>query len=332
VLEEVDLLKKGKGELQMQLASLRKAHRAHLDTDHDVSAQLGKLKYQNEVNRDQKAAMGREIAQRDVMIKELRLDVDDLNNRIAELEIKLDQRTRVNGEAEYLRSTIRENDASHARDAETHQAAIHELELTVKRLTVERDVAVRANVHSGDHATRAQDLTEALTKREKMVTDLRQKMLEEQMRVTDLEDEVERLRELVNKENLDDIKEKLRAKSSDCDRFRTELKGTEHQLKLARSRLMTATNNGDLLRGAAHIVAPNEKCRLPKRVMACSGCYANNLPCDNGARCANCTLNNKKCARWRCSLKHKLMVCDRASCAPPHDPEGWLVSEPRPEW
>ncbi|KAI9874744.1 MAG: hypothetical protein M1823_007619, partial [Watsoniomyces obsoletus] len=107
------------------------------------------------------------------------------------------------------------------------------LEETVKRLTLERDQAVRAQVNSGDHALRAQNLADTLAKREKLITNLRQKTLEEQMRATDLEDELERLREQVDQGSIDDLKEKLREKTSQCDRYRTQLKASEQQFKLS---------------------------------------------------------------------------------------------------
>jgi antitoxin component of MazEF toxin-antitoxin module len=74
---------------------------------------------------------------------------------------------------------------------------IRRLEELVERITLERDDAVRAQINNGDHAVRAQNFADTLTKREKLITDLRQKNLEEQMRATDLEDEVERLKEQV---------------------------------------------------------------------------------------------------------------------------------------
>ncbi|KAH5430345.1 hypothetical protein HBI46_008540 [Parastagonospora nodorum] len=325
VLDELELVKRQKQEVEQQLATAQREHLAHLDEDHDNGAQLGKLKYQNEVNRNQKAAMSREIAKRDVKIKEQQLDIDNLDKKVTEIKDELERCSRVKGEVETLRK-------AHHLKAEQSVECARKIEAAMEQLRLERDAAVRANAHAGDHATRAQDLVETLTKREKMVTDLRQKLLEEQLRVTDFEDEVERLHELCNQENLDQVKKKLLEKTKDCDRFRTQLKLVEHHLKLSQSRLMTATNNGALLRGAAHIVAPNENCKLPKKVMSCSECYALNLPCDSGSRCRNCIESNKKCARWRCSLKHKLGVCERAPCAPPHDPDGWLVTEPRPEW
>lgn len=325
MLDELDLVSRQKQEVEEQLATAQKEHRAHLEEDHDNSAQLGKLKYQNEVNRDQKATMGREIALRDVKIKEQQLDNDNLDKRVTELQDELDRCSRVKGEVEFLRST-------HNHEAQQSVERIRDMEAAIEQLRSERDAAVHAKGQAGDHATRAQSLAEILTKREKMVTDLRQKLVEEHLRVTNLEDEVERLQELCNQERLDEVKEKLLDKTKDCDRFRNQLKLAENHLKLSQSRLLTATNNGALLRGAAHIVAPHENSKLPKKVMSCSECYSLNIPCDDGSRCRNCIESNKKCARWRCSLKHKLGVCERAPCAPPHDLDGWLVIEPRPQW
>ncbi|KAL5113150.1 hypothetical protein ACEQ8H_008985 [Pleosporales sp. CAS-2024a] len=317
-LGELDLAKEKKLKLEQQLADLQIQHRAHLDMAHDVSVQIGKLKYQNEVNRNLQATMGKEIAQRDITIKKNQLDIDSLNKTVARLEDELNRCAKVSGELEYLRSTINDIDKAHAQE--------------IQKLKVERDEAYRANSQAGEQVKRTQNLTDALARREKLLIQLRQEKLEEQIRVTNLEDEIERLQELVNQESLDDFKEKLREKSSQCDRFRSQLKNTEHQLELAQARLKTAANNGTLLHGAAHIVAPNKNSKLPKRVLACTECYAQNLPCDNGARCRNCLENNTKCARWRCSTKHRLMKCDRTPCTPPHDPEGWLVAEQRPEW
>jgi hypothetical protein len=329
----LDLLTKQKRQLESQVATLKSKQQILLDESHGVGLQLGKLRYQNEANRDQKAAMGRSLAQKDVEIRQQQLDMDNMNKRIAELEAEVKQCGKMIGEAEWLRSMITDTEAAHARDLEVQATAVRTLQETIERITSERDAALRAQVHVGDHVIRAQNLADTLSKREKLITDLRQKNLEEQMRVSDLEDEVERLQEKVNQESLDDFKEKLRDKSSQCDRFRTKLKETEHQLRLTQSRLMTAAKGGEFLRGGAHIVAPHEKSKLPKSVMPCSECYANNLTCDSTAHCRNCTERNTKCARWRCSLKQKLGECQMAPCALPHDVQGWLImTDARPQW
>jgi hypothetical protein len=331
--DELSLLMKQKRQLEGKLAGLERDNQAHLEEDHDVNTQLGKLRYQNEVNRDQKAAMGRLLAQKDVEIRQQELDIDNLRKRIVELEAEVQQCGKVIGESEQLRITTKANDAAHARDLEFQAGTVRDLQDMIERLTLDRDAALRAQAHARDHETRAQNLADTLSKREKYFTDLRQKYLEEQMRVTDLEDEVERLLEKVNQENLDEIQQKLQEKSSQCDRFRTQLKATEQQWKLSQSRLKTALNGGEALRGGAHLVAPHENGKLPKAVMPCSECYAKNIPCDNAARCRNCTENNHKCARWRCSLKQKLGECHMTPCMLPHDVQGWLImKDSRPQW
>lgn len=338
--KDLDTLREEKRQLEQGHARARRDHRALLEEDHDIGAQIGKLRYQNETNRDQKAAMGRALGIKDVEIKRLQLDIDNLNMQVVELQAEVNRRAQIGGETEWLRNVLgdkdaalREKTAAYDQDAEKHAAAIHMLQTTIERLTLELDVANQNANHAGDHAMHAQNLADMLTKREKFITELRQKNLDEQMRVTDLEDEVESLRKEVNQESLRDVKEKLREKSSQCDRFRTQLKGTEQQLKIVQSRLMTALKGGEVLRGGAHLVAPHESSRLPKLVMSCSECYASNKPCDNGARCRNCFECNTTCARWRCSMKHKLGECQMTPCSLPHDPQGWLVmSIARPEW
>jgi hypothetical protein len=331
--KEVATLKKQKRHLKNQLACTERQHNAHLDEDHDVGMQLGKLRYQNEANRDQKASMGRALSQKDVEIKKSQLDIDVLRKTVVNLEAEINQCAQIKGEAELLRNTLKDKDATHNHEIGTSAAAIAQLEETIERLTLERDAAVRAEAHAGDHATRVQNLVDTLAKREKFILNQRQQIMDEKLRVTHLEDEVERLREKVDQESLDDLKDKLREKTSQCDRYRTQLKGAEQQLKLSQARLKVAVGGGEALKGGAHLVAPNAKSTLPKVVMSCSECYALNLPCDNGARCRNCTDGNRKCARWRCSMKHKLGECHMAPCVLPHDSQGWLIMpDPRPEW
>lgn len=331
--DDLELLMRQKRELEAELASVRRGHQRLLDDDHDADARVGKLRYQNEANREQKASMGRSLAQKDVEIKKQQLDIDNLNTTIVELKSELADCAKNKGEAEFLRATIKDSDSAHGRELEAQAAALRDAKTNAERLAAELDTAIKTQAHAGDHAKRAQNLADTLAKREKVNMDLRQKIVEEQMKVMSLEEEVEQLQEKINRDSLDDLKEKLRDKSSQCDRFRTQLKGTEQQLKLAQSRLKAATQDGMLLRGAAHMVAPDPKSKLPKVVLSCTECYAKNLPCDNKSRCQNCTENEVKCARWRCSIKHRTGECHMTPCVMPHDVQGWLVMhDPRPEW
>jgi myosin heavy subunit len=313
--------------LEAKLAIVERQYQNSINEDHDVGAQLGLLRYQNEANRDQKANMGRTLAQKEVEIKKQQLDIDESNHKIASLEAEVAACGRFKGEADLLRISMKSSEAAHTHAITTHAAVIRNLEAEITRLKSEQN-------HADDHATRAQNLAETLTAREKVILDLRQKHMEEKMRVADLEDKVESLEEKIRQEDIDVIKDKLREKTSACDRFRSQLKGTEQQLKLYQERLMIATNGGNNLRGAAHLVKPNLSSKLPKNVVSCSECYAKNLTCDSSACCRNCTeSNNNKCARWRCSMKHKLGECTSVPCPLPHESQGWLVlNGPRPEW
>jgi hypothetical protein len=155
----------------------------------------------------------------------------------------------------------------------------------------------------------------------------------ERLKITDLEDENEDLKRHSNETELEEVRSKLREKTGLCDRQRNQLKFAETQLQHCQHRLLDVTKNGLLLQGAAHIVKPNIHAQLPKTVVGCSECYAKNLQCDNNARCRSCTERDALCARWRCSLMHKLGDCPLKPCKLPHDSQGWLVLQTeRPEW
>lgn len=241
------------------------------------------------------------------------------------------------GERDYLLATLKSENEALATEL-SNITTYNNLELekstnTIRKLELERDTARSAQVNAGDHAARAQNLAHILVKHEKITTSLRHKHLEEQLKVTTLEDEVESLKARGNQESINELKEQLRKMSSQYDRQCNQLKLSERLLVLSQGRVMKITNDGDYLRGAAHLVAPNEKGKLPTNVMPCSECYAKSLTCDSSARCRSCTDGNAQCARWRCSLKHKLGECPLEPCKLPHDSQGWLVLlNSRPQW
>jgi DNA repair exonuclease SbcCD ATPase subunit len=330
---ELSTLSKEKRDLEQRLASAERNQQALRDEDHDIGAQIGKLRYQNEANREQKATMGRALAEKDVEIKTQQLEIDRHGKKIIDLETEIHRLGKMVGDAERLRTTINDNEAAHARDLETKTTAIERLEERLEDLTHELDSAKQAQMYEENHAASTQKLSDQLSKKEKNITDLRFELLQEKERADFLEDEVERFREQVNQGSMDKLKAELREKSSQCDRNRTQLKAVEQQLHVSQDRLKRFHNSGEGLRGGAHLVVPNEKSKLPKQIISCAECYAKNLPCDNGARCQSCALKNIQCARWRCSMKHRLGECPDHPCALPHDPQGWLVTlDARPEW
>lgn len=330
---DLTTLLKQKRDLERQLARLEQDRQTQRDDEFDVDVKIGQLRYQNETNREQKAEMGRSLAQKDVELKQLKLDIENLQKKFPELEAEIARRGKLIGDAEWLRATKKEGEAAHARALEEKDAIVHRLQEEVDQLKRERDAATQANVHAGDHATRAQNLADTLSSRERLITDLHQKLLEEKMRGTELEEKVDVLQEKADQGNLDNLKEQLREKSSSLDRMRTKLKLAERHLENIQNKLSRVLNGGDALRGGAHPIIPNENSKLPKNVWSCVECFAQNIPCDNGARCRNCFESHTKCARFRCSMKHKLGDCPDSVCQLPHDPNGWLVTmDKRPEW
>ncbi|XP_014557448.1 hypothetical protein COCVIDRAFT_97202 [Bipolaris victoriae FI3] len=261
----------------------------------DGGSQLCRLKYQNEVNKDQKASMCRLLAEKEMRIKTQQLDFDRLARRMTELEAELKDLEEAARERDFLRSTV-------------------------AKLARERDEALQAATCAQDYQTRIQKLTDHLVRFKEANLELRQKLVEEGLNKINLGEDNE------------DLQAKLREKTSLCDRQRDQLKTVERELRISEERLNN-TQSGQLLQGAAHLVRPHMHAELPKRVVACSECYANNLECDSEARCRSCTERDVSCGRWRCSMKHKLGDCPLALCKLSHDSQGWLIlPKERPQW
>ncbi|KAI8932467.1 hypothetical protein NX059_010652 [Plenodomus lindquistii] len=345
LVKDLENMGKEKQALQEKVKKLEHECKLSQEEDHANGTRLGLLKYQNEANRTQKADMGRALNDKEVKIKLQQLDIDELRAKLKRVEMELQAVGGIAGERDYFRDTLslvrdehtralEEMTASKDQDFDQAHSTIRDLQATLTKITAERDAASRANLLAGDYAAQAQNLKDNLAKCEKLNKTIHDKLTEERRKVTSLEDEIEGLRARLDVHDIKALEEKLREKISVCDSQRSKLKKTERELKLFEERIMKVSNNGEALRGAAHLVAPHEKGKLPRNVISCSECYANNLTCDAGARCRSCTDRNTQCARWRCSLKHKLGNCPLAPCKLPHDEQGWLVlqQETRPQW
>ncbi|KAF2274341.1 uncharacterized protein EI97DRAFT_468805 [Westerdykella ornata] len=130
----------------------------------------------------------------------------------------------------------------------------------------------------------------------------------------------------VLKEELKALNEKLKKKTSEADKQRHE----SDRLKKAHERLSDTYQS---LRGAAHLVQPDPREKLPREVFACVECYAMNETCDYGTTCNYCRQNNYRCRRFRCSLQHVLKKECGPLCVLKHSQNGWLIQEKaRPEW
>jgi hypothetical protein len=313
------------------------------DCKEELMAQKGKLEYQNEHNKVQKATMARSLTEKDLQIKQMQLDIDNLKERL-ETTTTAAKKEFIDlvKERDYLQATLKNNTKAHGQiaadsivntngEVERLEAEVNSLQEALRTSNLERDAALRIHASVGDHKAHAQKLTDQLSHREKLLRSTQEKFATEHTRVCELEDHVEDLQRRLDLSG--DFQSKLREVTSERDRFRTKVKHQEKVIEDAQNRIQRASNQGASLRGAAHLVKPQANTKLPALTLGCSECYANNVPCDDKARCRNCTENNENCVRWRCSLKHILGTCPDVPCRFPHDQQGWLLQvEPRPQW
>lgn len=186
---------------------------------------------------------------------------------------------------------------------------------------------------SSKAATDVQALVEEIAAKEQTIADLRQAQLQEQMRVVELEDELEAFKGDLIRSSFEGVKAELAIKTSQCEQLLSKLHVAEQTLKRSQEQARQTANNFELLRGAAHLVVPILSGKLPRTVISCSECYANNLPCDSNTRCRNCRERDTLCARWNCSLKYRFGECPLTPCRLLHDNQGWLIlKEARPQW
>ncbi|KAH9876355.1 hypothetical protein J1614_003879 [Plenodomus biglobosus] len=275
---DLDSLEKEKVELQKKVLTLERQLGNSRDEDDGVGKQLGLLEYQNAVNRTQKADMCRALNEKEVQIKTQQLEIDGLQARLGDVEADLKAIGGIAGECDYLRNILSSVHDEHTRaldemrackDQELEQVSntLQQLQDTLTQVTRERDAASRAQLNVSDHTTREEKLVEMISTREKTNLNLRERYVKEQLRVTHLEDEIETLKARLNQENIDDLKQKLREKTSICDRQRGQIKIVEQHLKASEARIMKVANNGEALRGAAHLVVPHANAKLPRNVL-----------------------------------------------------------------
>jgi hypothetical protein len=92
--KELNTIKQQKLELESQLSILETSNAVLRDVDHDIGVRLGKLRYQNEANKVQKAAMGRSLSEKEIKIKTQQLEIDELVGRIKTKQIGVDRAVR----------------------------------------------------------------------------------------------------------------------------------------------------------------------------------------------------------------------------------------------
>lgn len=339
---DLQALKDDKRALETKLARVEKVKQtvAKQVTDYndEQQTQLGRYQYQNECNKTQKATMVRTISDKDIQIKELQLEMATLKDCAQTRSYAPNNYSDIVAEKDYLQAILDKEKVNSSRalanltdvknlELKALSNKVDDLQKALEHSEIQREVVV----DNQEYKTLAQTRLDQLNQREKILRAMKERYAAEHTKVGELEDQRE---DLVRKLNqVGDLQGMLREKSSECDRFRTQLKLQEKRVEDFRQRTLRAANNGETLRGAAHLVKPQANTKFSSLVLGCSECYAKNITCDNKARCQHCTENNEVCARWRCSLKHKLGTCPDTPCRLPHDDAGWLGQvERRPEW
>jgi chromosome segregation ATPase len=339
---DLEVLKEEKRAAEIKIAKLEEAKQTatHQVADYkdDLHTQIGKLQYQNESNKVQKATMARTLSEKDIEIKQLQLELASTKKRAETAADAARDYARVVEERHYLQDTLKNDRSDNLRqladltnvknrEIATLSNKIEELQEAFSRATA----AANAHAHSDEHEVLAQNRLNQLNQREKLLNSTKEKYAAEHAKVGELEDCIEDLQRKLSQ--VGDLQRQLQEKSRDCDRFRTKLKNQEKIVEDYKQRILRASSDGKALRGAAHLVVPKPDTKFSHLVLGCSECYTKNITCDDKARCRHCTENNEKCARWRCSLKHILGQCPDIPCCYPHESDGWLLAtDPRPEW
>jgi hypothetical protein len=368
IMEQISSAQKEKADYMREIGQLKKKLFDLTEGERDVNGTVGKLHYQLEHHKDYKAAMGRDLRQKDIELYKATTEIDMLESKVADMEAMQKQLERLKIEVEYLRTTKDANDAAlndavarataskdeecarlvaekEKEAARTTAAKNSELKLmldTKEKLiaSMEKEVrelkmaASRSQSAVSDHATRAQNLVDTQTQREKKIKLLNARLDEEMDVSNTLRNQLEILQEsLPSRHQLEKAKEDLRNKTIECDRQRGEAQKMTKLLERAQQSLVRAHDENTSLKGAAHLIIPNAMTKLPKLVFPCIECFTKNLNCDSHSRCHNCVEKDEKCARWRCALKHVLGACNQTPCKFVHDHNGWLVlNEPRAQW
>lgn len=328
---DLKALKEEKRALELKLAHFEKqAFSPSVNRDKEYQTEIGHLKYQNEQNRTQKAAMASSLSQKDIEIKQLQLALVASKDALDAAKKSAQSHANIIGERDYLQDQVREERLGRDREiAALAEAKSSEIQNLTQLLDDARESKKKSQ--NNEHKTLADTRLEALSRYEKQLKSVNAKYASEHDRANRLEGRVEDIKGQLHR--VENLQTELSQKSSECDRWRTKYKNQEKMVDTCKQQIERARNENQSLRGAAHLVKPAPTSKLSPLVLGCTECYTMNITCDNKARCRNCTENNEQCSRWRCSLKHRLGQCPMVPCTFPHEEDGWLLApEPRPQW
>ncbi|KAG9199131.1 hypothetical protein G6514_009049 [Epicoccum nigrum] len=320
--------------LRAQLAKFEKQAKSRFANEQiDLQTEIGKLKYQNEVSKTQKARMAQLLLEKDTRVEKLKFELNSANERLQAALSAATNHTKILEERDCFETKLREARLEESRD---FSAMIKIQDVKVQELSEQVDKLQKALRQAADNQTEdlktlAENRLDQLKEREKLLRITKEKYAIEHTKVCELESKAEDLRRQLSQ--VSDLPVRLSEKSRICDQLRTSFQQQEKQAERCGHALNRATNISKALCGAAHLVKPTEGAKLSPRVMGCAECYAKNISCDNTSVCRNCSENNERCVRWRCSLRHVMERCPRVPCTFPHEADGWLLApEARPDW
>ncbi|KAJ4352138.1 uncharacterized protein N0V89_007485 [Didymosphaeria variabile] len=302
MIQQMTVLKKEKMEALAKLASLERDYDLRRQAKGDNSSELDELRYRLQLNKDHKAVMSRDIRQKDVELLNKDLKLDTLKKQVVDMAAMQEQIERLNAEACYLRAEAAKVAENKAADVGQVTEIIQFKDQEIAQLK-EAIASTKAKV--SDHQTRAENLIDTQTAREKKLRrldqqlraaqDTEEKLLDDlellktasALAITDICQEIRPL-----KMQAKDLETQLREKSSSCDRMRNDLKHTEKRLEVASNALHKIEHHKQL-KGAAHLIVPSDQTKLPRLVLSCMECYAKNITCDANSRCHNCESFNR---------------------------------------
>jgi hypothetical protein len=213
-------------------------------------------------------------------------------------------------------------------ELEAMRKKVTNLTESIHQVTSERDGALQTARQASD---RLADTQKSVVAQEEKILDMKQELVAEQMKVHGLEEEIE-YRQRSFQQKFDRLQEKHVKKVGESEAQREEIIQQDKLLDEARKYVLRASNKGELLYGAAHLVVPDRNYIFQNEVVSCFECYTTGRTCDSRTRCRGCTETRSRCARWRCANQHVLGQCPAIPCPLPHDREGWLILHRRAEW
>ena len=181
MMGQIVKLKKDKMEALVKVAAMERDEEVRRQAKGDNSSELDQLRYRLEVNRDLKAAMSRDIRQKDAELCQMQIENDDLKEQVAVVDAMRKQLEKLHAELDFVRAEAVEateaskqseaNAGSYAQLIELKDQEIQHLKEELASLKREskrlRDEAASTDFKLTGHQTRADNLADTQAVRER---------------------------------------------------------------------------------------------------------------------------------------------------------------------